>query len=296
MTEQNLQINHEAQGEQPASEPMSERRAAFKKSGLLLGAALLGGLGKTQSAKADDAMMKKDGMMGSGMMMGSMNGSGMMGGGMMMSEPMSAHLMKVTNMTDRDERGVPKTAVIKETATPGKREESDIAILNYALALEYLEADFYTRVVQADEARSYLKGRVKDLARTLQRDETTHVQAVSDAIRALGGTPISKPAFVFPDDAFISPIGFLMLSSTLEETGVSAYLGQGAYVKRNDVLNFAASIYGNETRHAGLIKFHLGDPVPRNMEMPLSMWEIGMKVKPFFADPQMMPASMMMKP
>ncbi len=287
MNEQNFHLDKAAENEpiEAATEARNERRAALKQSGLLLGAALLGGLAKTRSAHADDkGAMMKPGMMAGGMMMGSM-----------MSEPAQAHLMKITNMTPRDAgMGIPVNGVVKAVGTPGAKEQSDAAILNYALALEYLEADFYTRVVQADNARPYLRGRVKDLARVLQRDETTHVQAVSDAIRALGATPISKPEFVFPQNAFISPIGFLTLASALEETGVSAYLGQGAYVHRTDVLNFAASIYGNETRHAGLIKHHLGDPNPHNMEMPLSMVEIGMKVKPFFANPQMIPASMMM--
>ncbi len=292
MNEQNFPI----EPADAATEPTNNRRAALKQSGVLLGAALLGGLVKTQSAQADHHEPMKDGaMMKPGMMAGGMMAGGMMSGSMM-SEKAQMHLMQVTNMTPRNDVGIPRNGVVMAVATPGAKEQSDAAILNYALALEYLEADFYTRVVQADTARSYLKGRVKELARTLMRDETTHVQAVSDAIRALGGTPIEKPQFVFPETAFVSSVGFLTLASALEETGVSAYLGQGAYVRRKDVLNFAASIYGNEARHAGLIKHHLGDPIPRNMELPLSMWEIGLKVKPFFVNPQMIPASMMMKP
>lgn len=280
----------EEQNFNQTEEPVSERRAAFKKSGLLLGAALLGGLSKSRTAQAADTAMSAN-------TSGSMSAGMMMQPGMMhevrLGDIMQAHLTKVTNMTPRNEKGIPVNGVISTVATPNAKDQNDVAILNYALALEYLEADYYTRAVAADNARSYLRGRVKDLARILQRDETTHVQAVSDAIRALGGTPIAKPEFVFPDDAFYSPIGFLTLSSQLEETGVSAYLGQGANVRRKDVLNFAASIYGNETRHAGLIKHYLGDSNPHNMEMPLSMVEIGMKVKPFFANPQMIPASMM---
>lgn len=204
--------------------------------------------------------------------------------------------MNASMLTKRDERGIPLGGVVKESTKPNRANESDAAILNFALALEYLEADFYNRVVQADTTRSFLKDRVKDLARTLQRDENTHVQAVSDTIRRLGGTPIAKPEFVFPQSGFVSPIGFLVLSSQLEETGVMAYLGQGARVKREDVLNFAASIYGNEARHSGLIRYHLGDSIaPTDNETPMTMEQILAKVRPFFASPGILD-SMMSKP
>jgi hypothetical protein len=193
--------------------------------------------------------------------------------------------MNAAMMTQRDEAGIPQTGVIKATDKPGTAEQNDAAILNFALALEHLEAEFYNLVVQADNARPFLQGRVKDLARILARDEGTHVVAVSDAIRRLGGTPISKPAFVFPPNVFFSPLGFLMVSSQLEETGVSAYLGQGGNVRRADVLNFAASVYGNETRHAALIRLYLGDALsPRDTEMPLNMAQIAERVRPFFVD------------
>lgn len=179
-------------------------------------------------------------------------------------------------------QGLPPTAQIKTTTTPGADEANDVAILNYALTLEHLEADFYTRVVEADTARPFLRGRSKDIARVLQRDEATHVEVVTDAIQRLGGTPITKPTFQFPAEAFISQVAFLQLSAQLEETGVSAYLGQGANVRRKDVLNFAASIYGNEARHTGMIRYLLGDVfAPRDMELPLPMGTILDRVRPF---------------
>ncbi|HEY0072466.1 MAG TPA: ferritin-like domain-containing protein [Abditibacteriaceae bacterium] len=278
MNEQNLN----QQSEETVNEIANERRAAFKQTGVLLGAALLGGL----AGKRQVSAQSQGGTSQGGAMQDNMQGN-------MMSEKTRMRMARINDLTPRNEMGIPRTAVIKQAANAGPREQNDVAILNYALALEYLEADFYNRAVQADNARPYLRGRVKDLARILQRDETTHVQAVSDAIRSLGGTPISKPAFVFPDNAFISPIGFLMLSSELEETGVSAYLGQGQNVRRQDTLNFAASIYGNETRHAALIRHYLGNSTPRNMEMPLPMNAVIEKVRPFFADPQTLPQPMM---
>jgi hypothetical protein len=64
-------------------------------------------------------------------------------------------------------------------------------------------------------------------------------------------------------------------------------------VRRKDVLNFAASIYGNETRHAALIRYHMGSALsPREAEMPLGMQEILMRVRPFFATTDVLDAIM----
>lgn len=270
------------------AETVSARRALLAKGGAVAGAVLTSGL-TTRTAQAADPnasnnatspmMTMPAGEMRSGLLNG--NTTGMMADARATNRAMSAAML-----TKRDAAGIPQTGVIRTTTQPGAAEQNDAAILNFALALEYLEAEFYNLVVQADNNRPFLQGRVKDLARILARDEGTHVAAVSDAVRRLGGTPINKPTFVFPSNVFVSPLGFLMISSQLEETGVHAYLGQGGNVRRKDVLNFAASIYGNETRHAALIRLYLGDPLaPRDMELPFTMAQIAERVRPFFADP-----------
>ena len=160
--------------------------------------------------------------------------------------------------------------------------DRDVEILNYALTLEYLEADFYNRVAAAQMAKPYLKPRVAEVAMILQRDENTHVAAVTDMITKLGGTPVAKPTFQFPNEPFMENNSFLRFSADLEATGVMAYLGQGKRVKRDDVLAFAASIYGNEARHVGLIRFLWGPQfAPEPIEEPKSMREILAKVSPY---------------
>lgn len=165
--------------------------------------------------------------------------------------------------------------------SPGK-ESSDVEILNAALLLEYLESEFYSRVVAADQARPYLRGRVQVAAQTLARDEASHVQTVTEMITKLGGTPVEKPQFQFPANVFISPIAFLQLSVELEENGVGAYLGAAPMVKNKDVLNFAASIYGIEARHTAWIRFLLGDQfAPRDLEQPRTIAEATANARPF---------------
>lgn len=258
------QIEHlEVVAHKLGGEDASSRRDLLRRAGLLAGSAILGGglLGSSKVARAqagDDAMA------------GDQTGTN---GGMMNGDTMNGDTSPMPN--------VPPVTVA-EVKNPGAREQNDIEILNFALGLEYLEADFYNRVVQADEARAFLRGRPKDIARVLARDENMHAQVVADAITRLGGTPIGKPTFQFPAAAFVSQIAFLELSATLEETGVSAYSGQGPRVKRKDVLDFAASIYGNECRHTGMIRYLLGDSIaPRDMELPQTMAQIMTRVKPF---------------
>ena len=67
----------------------------------------------------------------------------------------------------------------------------DVDILNFALMLEYLETDFY-------RSASGLSGEAATLARTFAAEEAAHVGALTEAVRGLGGKPVSKPKTSFP--------------------------------------------------------------------------------------------------
>ncbi len=71
---------------------------------------------------------------------------------------------------------------------------TDIDILNFALTLEYLEANFYKHKAAAVG----LSGEAKALAAQFAEQEQLHVDALTKAISAAGGTPVKQPTFVFP--------------------------------------------------------------------------------------------------
>jgi rubrerythrin len=128
--------------------------------------------------------------------------------------------------------------------------QGDLDVLNFALTLEYLEADFYR---QGNAAGIITDSKEKDLFNLIQQDEQAHVQAISDTVTKLGGTPVAKPTIKYPDGTFASRATFLKTSKTFEEVGVGAYLGQAGNLVNKDVLVAAAAIFGVEARHAALV-------------------------------------------
>ena len=95
-------------------------------------------------------------------------------------------------------------------------EGGDVGILNFALTLEYLEADFYAEA----KRRAGASGELKSLIGLLAADEQQHVEALAATVKKLGGKPVMKPKFEFP---YSNTAGFLKLAQTFEDTGVSAY-------------------------------------------------------------------------
>ncbi len=151
----------------------------------------------------------------------------------------------------------------------------DLEILNFALTLEYLESDFYN--VKGRQVG--LSGQARAYARQFGEEEQDHVNALSTVIKQLGGTPVAKPAFVFPAS---SQSSFLALASVLENTGVGAYNGAAPSLQSRTVLAAAGSIVQIEARHAAAIDLLIGEsPTPDGgFDVPLTKAEVLAKAGP----------------
>ena len=143
--------------------------------------------------------------------------------------------------------GLPSLAA----AAPSKKQ--DVKILNYALTLEYLEAAFYKQAV----ANGAATGAALALATVIRDHEVAHVKFLK---KALGKAAVKSPSFDF-GDTVTDPNKFLQTAFVLENTGVSAYLGQAGRIKQTAVLGAAGSILTVEARHAGAIAQLIGKEV-----------------------------------
>lgn len=151
---------------------------------------------------------------------------------------------------------------------------TDADILNFALNLEYLEAEFYAMttygatllqlgvLTQAEESGPTTGGNmVRDfgssplafVATALREDEIKHVKYLR---AALGSAAVKKPTIDL--DAlgygFSSLDSFLKLSRQFEDVGVSAYLGAAPLISNKTYLAAAGAILSTEAQHSGSIR------------------------------------------
>src|ERR1700754_521406 len=123
--------------------------------------------------------------------------------------------------------------------------KGDVAILNFALTLEYLESAFYASALK----HAGLTGELKRFATTVHDHEAAHVAALR---KALGSSAVKRPTFDF-GSAVQSQAAFTSTAITLEDTGVSAYQGQAPFIKSQAIFKAAISIHPIEARHAAWI-------------------------------------------
>ncbi len=155
------------------------------------------------------------------------------------------------------------------------------AVLNFALTLEYLEAEFYNNIVGS---AGYLTANAsaQGALTKIRDDENKHVAFLKSV---LGAAAVAKPTFDFTGGkgSGVGPfVGYLAsypvqlaMAQTFEDTGVRAYKGQAVNLQSNKtVLTAALNIHSVEARHASHIRQMrraLDVAVP-DSEKPLKPW------------------------
>lgn len=182
---------------------------------------------------------------------------------------------------------------------------SDIDILNFALNLEYLEAEFYyiasfgvtieaagvipksavsgpTRA-PAHMVPNFASSDVAYLASALREDEVQHVLFLR---KALGSAAVRKPTIDLTPLAtgLANDEGFIIAAATLEPVGTSAYLGAAPLITSKSVLDAAARIGFTEAQHAGAMRT---EAIRRGFTVHASDGAdvVPTPNKPFFVDP-----------
>ena len=172
--------------------------------------------------------------------------------------------------------------------------EDDVAILNFARTLEFLEARFYARGLDnigeedlcsckafGDGEDNPLRDRAFDELRTIQAHEEAHVEALGAAVEELGGEPVEEPDFDF-GLAVEYPMAFLATAAQLENVGVSAYAGAAPHIESEEIVVPALGIHSVEARHASFLGTLNGRTgFPAAVDEPRTRSEVEALIAPF---------------
>ncbi|WP_260703094.1 ferritin-like domain-containing protein [Edaphobacter flagellatus] len=166
---------------------------------------------------------------------------------------------------------------------------TDADVLNFALNLEYLEAEFYLRAATGNGLSAADVGTnagavsggtqvpwgtsgLANYANEIAQDELNHVRYLRSALQAAGATPVDRPQIDFTNsfsalavaagivpaggtfNPFSSPLAFLVGAFVFEDVGVTAYSGAAPLLTSKTILSAAAGIQAVEAYHAAEIR------------------------------------------
>jgi len=159
----------------------------------------------------------------------------------------------------------------------------DTGLLNFAYALEQLEAAFYTKVVESPW--SGINATEKEYLIDIQLHEIAHRELLRNV---LGDGKIGNLAFDFSKVNFADRASVLEAAKEMEDIGVAAYNGVAPLLKSKDFLTVAAKIVSVEARHAAYIRetikpndFTAGVVGSNGQEQPLKPADVLSRVKKY---------------
>ena len=126
---------------------------------------------------------------------------------------------------------------------------TDLGILNFAYALEQLEAAFYIKVI--NDLYRGAGGEELEILRDIKRHEVVHREFFRVA---LGSGRIPNLGVNFSRVNFNSRESVLGTARVFEDTGVAAYNGAAQFLRNGDFLEVAGKIVSVEARHASAIR------------------------------------------
>jgi rubrerythrin len=145
-------------------------------------------------------------------------------------------------------------------------------VLNFALALEYLEYNYYNHAL-TNSTITFPTAASNAAITTIRAHERAHVDLLKSALQITGADGYVDADFDFTaggafGDVFSNYQTFLKVALAFEDTGVRAYKGQAPILKGNAVLTTALQIHSVEARHAS----HIRQMVAASLGVALKPW------------------------